>query len=184
MTITRNHVALLVRSVRDTGRKLAELGFHIGPAENWEGEGTLEIYVERERGNSLLLMEPTKSGAYKNALDKRGPGLHHLAIDVLQLDPYLSSLAGSGWLLHPTSFQTIQKSRTVYLARPGFPALIEVQERPQLDNKPEFVTGLELPFTPDLTRLLPYVGLKETVRPSAEAALQLGTFRVTLENLL
>ena len=53
----------------------------------------------------------------------------HLAIDVLNLESYIESLAGSGWLLHPISIKTMKQSQTVYLARPGFPGLIEVQER-------------------------------------------------------
>lgn len=62
---------------------LQQFDFQMGPEEKWEGEGTLEIYIEREKGNSLLLMEPIRAGAYQHALEKRGPGLHHLAINLM-----------------------------------------------------------------------------------------------------
>lgn len=94
------------------------------------------------KANSLLLMEPIKPGAYQRVLEKRGPGLHHLAIDVLHLEQYIESLAGSGWLLHPVSIKTMKQSQTAYLARPGFPGLIEVQERKELVETS--YSGLEL----------------------------------------
>jgi hypothetical protein len=124
-----SHVALLVRSVNKTAEFLRRFNFKVEQAEEWDGEGTKEIYVEKELSNSLLLMEPIKPGAYQRAMEKRGPSLHHLAIDVPKLEEFLISIAGSGWLLHPRSVETIPRVRTAYLSRPGFPALIEVQEK-------------------------------------------------------
>lgn len=89
-----SHVAILVSSVRKAAAYLRQFDFQIGKEEDWDGEGTREIYVEVAKANSLLLIEPIKPGAYQRALDKRGPGLHHLAIDVLNLEKYIESLAG------------------------------------------------------------------------------------------
>ncbi len=162
-----NHVAILVPSVRRTADYLSRFGFQIGKEEEWEGEGTREIYVERDRANSLLLMEPIKPGAYQRAMEKRGPGLHHLAIDVLNLDTYLESLigAGSGWLLHPKSIKMMKQSRTAYLARPGFPALIEVQEREEIPDRPLFVSEIFIPIDSNLSGLISHIGLDEIVKP-------------------
>lgn len=82
--IQPSHVAILVPSVSRAAEYLKKFDFQIGPEEIWDGEGTKEIYIEREKQNSLLLMEPIKAGAYQKALEKRGAGLHHLAIDVLE----------------------------------------------------------------------------------------------------
>src|SRR4051812_39623811 len=98
------------------------------------------------RAKALFLIETVKTSAYQRAIEKRGPGLHHLAIDVLHLEDYLLSLAGSGWLLHPKSVKTMRDSKTAYLARPGFPGLIEVQERKKLENGPLFVDSILLPL--------------------------------------
>lgn len=51
-----SHVALLVPSARNAADKLKQLGFEVGPEEVWEGEGTKEIYIERNRTNSLLFI--------------------------------------------------------------------------------------------------------------------------------
>ncbi|MEK6705026.1 MAG: VOC family protein [Bdellovibrionota bacterium] len=162
--ISPSHVAVLVPSVRKAADHLRQFNFQIGKDEVWDGEGTKEIYVEREKSNSLLLMEPIKPGAYQRALEKRGPGLHHLAIDVLDLEGYLESLAGSGWLLHPTSIKTIKKVQTAYLARPGFPGLIEVHERKELKDRPLFVDGISLKFDSSLNGLLKHTGLDSIVK--------------------
>lgn len=166
MSIFPSHVAVLVPSVRKAVEHLRRYDFQIGPEEVWEGEGTKEVYVGKDKANSLLLMEPIKLGAYQRAMEKRGPGLHHLAIDVLDLDTYLLSLAGSGWLLHPISVTTMKKSRTAYLARPGFPSLIEVQDRKELVERPLFVTNISLPFSSDLNSLVKDIGLAEIVKAS------------------
>ena len=58
-----SHVAILVPSVRKAADYLSQFNFQIGKEEVWDGEGTKEIYVERDKSNSLLLMEPIKPGA-------------------------------------------------------------------------------------------------------------------------
>lgn len=78
--ILPSHVAILVPSVRKAADHLRQFDFQIGKEEDWDGEGTREIYIEKDKANSLLLMEPIKPGAYQRALDKRGPGLPTLQL--------------------------------------------------------------------------------------------------------
>lgn len=184
LEIRPSHVALLVRSVDQSANFLKKFGFQIGPAEIWEGEGTKEVYIELGKCNSLLLMEPAKPGAYQRAMEKRGPGLHHLAIDVLNLEEFLLSIASSGWLLHPNSVKTIAQSKTAYLARPGFPALIEVQEKEKLSQHRPFVSRIEIPFDKSLSRLLPAIGLDEVVFSSSEPSITLDTRSIPLDSVL
>lgn len=179
-----SHVALLVPSVEKAAAHLRSLGFEPGPAEIFEGEGTKEIYVGYGLANSLLLMEPCKPGSYQNALNKRGPGLHHIAIDVEKLDAFLASLAGSGWLLHLNSVATMAKTRTAYLARPGFPGLIEVQEKAGKAASSHFVSGIELPLPPNGEKLLAPLGLAASVKNGTELKLQMGSRSVSLRDLL
>ncbi len=40
-----NHVALLVPNAVKSAEYLRQFDFKIGPAEKWDGEGTLEVYV-------------------------------------------------------------------------------------------------------------------------------------------
>lgn len=163
MICSPSHVAVLVPSVLKAADYCRQLGFEVGEEDVFPE--TREIYVQGSERNALLLMEAADTGSYRRALQKRGPGIHHLAIDVLDLDEFLSSIAGSGWLLHLNSLQTMREFRTAYLARPGFPALIEVQEKAELMDGPLFVDAVSLPFDPAFTRLVKSVGLGQTVAP-------------------
>ena len=180
-----SHVAVLVHSVRKAADFLEQFSFQIGKEEIWDGEGTKEIYIERDKGNSLLLMEPVKPGAYQRAIEKRGPGLHHIAVDVQNLESFIESLAGSGWLLHPLSVKTMKKTQTAYLARPGFPGLIEVQERENLNERPLFVGGISLQMDPSVVGLLNFIGLSKIVIPSSSpTVLNLSGRNISLEDLI
>ena len=162
--IQLSHVALLVPSVRKAADYLRKLDFQIGKEDEFAHEGTREIYIEGDRPNSLLLMEPLASGPYQRALQKRGPGVHHIAIDVLNLELYLESIAFSGWLLHPMSIKSIKEARTAYLARPGFPALIEVHEKKLVQNsQPLFVNQIRFSFDSTLQRLLDPIGCSKVI---------------------
>ena len=143
-----NHIAILVPSVDASAGVLTKLACRIGAREEWEGEGTAEIYVgDQEQTGKILLMEPVKPGAYARAMKKRGPGLHHIAVDVLDLESFVTGLAGSGWYLHPKSLLTIRKTKTAWLSRPGTGMLIDVQQRNVLRAEPSFVSRLELPLS-------------------------------------
>jgi hypothetical protein len=182
-----SHVALLVNSAARTAAVLEPMVFKIGPAEAWEGEGTLEIYVgdQSTHGGLLLLMEPQKPGAYRRAMEKRGPGLHHVAIDVLDLDLFASQIAGSGWLLHPRSLQTIRDSRTAYLARPGIPMLIEVQQRDALSEKPSLIEEMGLPLPAIGPSMLAALGLQNLIRPTKqESWMTIASHKISFSILL
>ncbi len=179
--IVPSHVAILVPSVEKAAKYLQKYDFLIGSVD--EFEGTREIYVQYCQGNPLLLMEPKGNGSYSRALDKRGPGLHHLAIDVLDLNAYLKSINGSGWLLHLSSIESIKEHKTAYLARPGFPSLIEVQEKESLSDAPLFVEKIDVAFDPKKIELVKAIGLESILNPSSENVIQLAGKRINLKDL-
>ncbi len=119
-----------------------------------------------DRGNSLLLLEPIGPGAYQRAMEKRGPGLHHFAIDVTDLDSFISSLVGTSWKLHPISTQTIKKTRTAWFSSPGFPALVEVQEREEIALRPLFVEKVSMRMNTDPSLLMKAMRLEEIIQPT------------------
>jgi len=124
-----DHVAILVRDLNHARSAVLPWGFPVQNPSFFEGEGTTEVYAgEPYRGSRVLLMAATAPGPYQEALERRGPGLHHLGIRVPSMEHFLASIQGTGWYLHPISVSAIQKGGAVYLARPGAPLLIEVEE--------------------------------------------------------
>jgi len=179
-----SHLALLVPSVERASAKLRTLGCHVGPTEFWEGEGTKEIYVgEKPLSGLLLLMEPTKPGVYEDALKKRGPGLHHIAVDVLDLEGFVLGLIGTGWLLHPKSLATIKKTQTAWLARPGLP-LIEVQQRESLSSTSSFVIDIAMSVSSKEREMMNALGLKNFVSPHISGArISMGKSSISIAEL-
>lgn len=151
-----NHVAILVTSLENVTERLVKNDLSPGPIEEWESEGTREVYFGKpgECGR-LLLMQPLQHGPYQRALEKRGPGLHHLGIDVQHLDEFVDSLSGSGWYLHPHSVKSMRQSRTAWLARPGVALLIEVHEvKTLLAANSSFITQVRVPVAKRLLMAL------------------------------
>lgn len=147
MKAVLNHVALLVSSIEETLEKLEFPSDVIGQIEEFPNEGTRELYIggSAQMGR-LLLMQAIGDGPYLSAYQKRGPGLHHLAIDVANLEQFASSLSGAGWLLHPRSIEFYNTHRLIFICRPQIPVLIEVQERSKLFESNFFINEVEFPF--------------------------------------
>ena len=171
-----DHVALVVQRLEPVLERLGHIADQVGPIEAFPSEGTREVYVG-ESAAKLLLMEPTSSeGPYARALAKRGPGLHHVALNTPNLKEFLGGVRG--WLLVPASVETIAKSNTAWLARPGTPTLLEVHEAEPVSGDP-LVSTVELPGLTD--QLHPQAGL--TVSPDQEAWLTIGGRRMSARTL-
>ena len=149
-----DHVALVVPELEPVVERLGLAPELIGPIEEFPSEGTREVYVGNGTASLLLLQPLTSDGPYARALGKRGPGLHHVALRTPDLEEFLRGVRG--WLLHPASVDTIARSRTAWLARPGVPTLVEVQEASAAEGEP-LVTAVEVPGP--LDALTPSAGL-------------------------
>jgi len=132
MNVVFDHVALLVDSIEGSLEYLSSMDASVGKIEAFPSEGTKEVYLgRRESPGRLLLVEVLGNGPYKRAMNRRGPGLHHIGLQVVDVEDYVGRLAGTGWFLHPSSLDTIRSSNTAWLARPGVPVLIEVYQPPE-----------------------------------------------------
>lgn len=166
-----NHVALLVAELEpalDALRAQVD-GLAPGPIETFAGEGTREVYLDRGQPGAarLLLLQPIGPGPYARALARRGPGLHHVAIDVADARAY--ALGREGWLLHPRSLDTWAATKTLWLARPGVGVLVEVQERASVTAEVGAPTVERVEVPGDDARRVEALGCG-CLRPSADGA--------------
>lgn len=167
-SIPFNHIAIMVRSLDRASAMLSKYDCEIGAQQTWDSEGTAEIYVGSEGAASrLLLIEPIKSGPYARALEKRGPGIHHLALTVINIESFVDELSGSGWYLHPSSLKLLKTSQTIYLTRPGVRMLIEVQQGFESFLAPPFITRLECPLSERERHMIEGLGLYQVI-PSCD----------------
>lgn len=122
-----DHIAFLVSDLEAARAELPELAAEA--AQSFPSEGTREQYLGGGGVAKVLLMQPIGPGPYQSAMERRGPGLHHVALLVDDLDAFLeAAVVGSGWLLHPRSFALRRDTGAVWLTRPGVEVLVEVSE--------------------------------------------------------
>lgn len=139
-----SHVAVLVDSLESVIDKGLFEPSITGEIECFPSEGTRECYIgSPDELGRLLLIQPNGDGPYRRAMEKRGPGLHHIALEVSDIEQFVRQLSGSGWYLHPMSLDYFKSTRQVFLARPGASALIEVQEQEPCDC-PYFIQEVSL----------------------------------------
>jgi methylmalonyl-CoA/ethylmalonyl-CoA epimerase len=92
-----DHVAIAVESIADA-RPLFEslLGADGSLVEQVEAQGVAVAFVGTGSGRLELLEPVTPDSAVRRFLDRRGPGLHHIAYRVPDLDAALARLAADG----------------------------------------------------------------------------------------
>lgn len=142
-----NHIAIVVDSIDiilQSGLFPAE---EIGIIETFESEGTKEVYIGPDNHCAkLLLLEPIAEGPYLQSYNKRGPGLHHICLDVLDIKQFLRHISGSGWQLHPLSLDFYKNCLQVFLTRSGVATLIEVNQCKSLSDKPNYIENISFNF--------------------------------------
>jgi methylmalonyl-CoA epimerase len=95
-----DHVAIAVESIADARPIFEALaGTRAGATERVEAQGVNVLFIGTGSGR-LELLEPTRDdSAVGKFLAKRGPGLHHIAYRVPDLEAALEKLAAEGFEL-------------------------------------------------------------------------------------
>lgn len=170
-----DHVALLVRNLAASRNASASLGFAVQHVQSFPE--TIETYIgEAGRNARLLLMQASGPGSYQRALEKRGPGVHHLGVIVPSIKTFLTQIKGTGWFIHPVSASKIETGGDVYLARPGAP-LLEVSQAEPCKPAPlaPVVENVRIHLSPEVAAKLSCLGIPElTWTTTEETAMQVG----------
>ena len=92
-----DHVAIAVNDVEESAKVYQEaLGVHNVEFETVETEGVKVAIIHLENGR-IELMQPTNDASpIKKFLDKKGPGLHHIALETDNIEGEVSRMEGCG----------------------------------------------------------------------------------------
>jgi methylmalonyl-CoA/ethylmalonyl-CoA epimerase len=92
-----DHIAIAVNNVEEAAKKYQEvLGVDNVEFETVESEGVKVAIIHLENGR-IELMEPTNdSSPIKKFLDKKGAGLHHLALETDDIEGEVQRMEGCG----------------------------------------------------------------------------------------
>ena len=91
------HLAIAVKSLSDAAPLYSALGFSLDAPEVIASQ-SVRAQVARKDGLRFELLEahPAGTGPIAKYIEKRGPGLHHVALRSVDLDSDLKLLAGKG----------------------------------------------------------------------------------------
>lgn len=92
-----DHIAIAVRDIREAARTYSEaLGVTDVQYETVESEGVAVAIIHLENGR-IELMEPVgESSPIGRFLDRKGPGLHHIALATDDIDAEVSRIESCG----------------------------------------------------------------------------------------
>jgi len=92
-----DHIAIAVNDVEEAAKKYKEaLGVDSVEFETIETEGVKVAIIHLENGR-IELMQPTNdTSPIKKFLDKKGPGLHHMALETNDIDGEVTRMEGCG----------------------------------------------------------------------------------------
>ena len=92
-----DHVAIAVNDVEESAKVYQEaLGISSVEFETVETEGVKVAIIHLENGR-IELMQPTNDASpIKKFLDKKGPGLHHIALETDNIEGEVSRMEGCG----------------------------------------------------------------------------------------
>ena len=92
-----DHVAIAVNDVEESAKVYQEaLGVSSVEFETVETEGVKIAIIHLENGR-IELMQPTNDASpIKKFLDKKGPGLHHIALETDNIEGEVSRMEGCG----------------------------------------------------------------------------------------
>lgn len=92
-----DHVAIAVNDVEESAKVYQEaLGVDSVEFETVETEGVKVAIIHLENGR-IELMQPTNDASpIKKFLDKKGPGLHHIALETDDIEGEVSRMEGCG----------------------------------------------------------------------------------------
>lgn len=92
-----DHVAIAVNDVEESAKVYQEaLGVSSVEFETVETEGVKVAIIHLENGR-IELMQPTNDASpIKKFLDKKGPGLHHMALETNNIEGEVSRMEGCG----------------------------------------------------------------------------------------
>ncbi len=92
-----DHIAIAVTDVEESAKVYQEaLGVNNVEFETVESEGVKIAIIHLENGR-IELMQPTNDASpIKKFLDKKGPGLHHMALETNNIESEVSRMEGCG----------------------------------------------------------------------------------------
>ena len=92
-----DHIAIAVNNVEESAKVYQKaLGIDEIEFETVESEGVKVAIISMENGRIELMQPTTDDSPIKKFLDKKGPGLHHMALETDNIEGEVERMEGCG----------------------------------------------------------------------------------------
>lgn len=92
-----DHIAIAVNDVEESAKVYSQaLGVAKVEFETVETEGVKVAIIHLENGRIELMQPTNEASPIKKFLDKKGPGLHHMALETDNIEKEVSRMEGCG----------------------------------------------------------------------------------------
>lgn len=125
-----NHIGIAVNSIEDALKLYTDvLGLEVEGIEIVEEQKAKTAIIPVGETKIELIESTDPEGAIARHIEKRGEGLHHLALEVSDIQSALETLKEKGVLLVDEKPRTgVEKSKIAFLHPKGTKVLIEIVE--------------------------------------------------------
>ena len=125
-----NHIGIAVNSVEDAMKLYTEvLGLEVKGIEIVEEQKAKTVIIPVGDTKIELIESTSPDGAIAKHIERRGEGLHHIALEVSDIQSALEALKEKGVPLVDEQPRTgVENSRIAFLHPKGTKALIEIVE--------------------------------------------------------
>ena len=98
-TLKVEHVGIAVKSLEESGRFYEDLGLLCSGEEEVSEQKVKAAFFPIGETRIELLESTDPAGPIAKFLDKKGPGLHHICVEVTNLEATLHTLEAEGYAL-------------------------------------------------------------------------------------
>jgi methylmalonyl-CoA epimerase len=125
-----DHIGIAVKDINEAAKLYTEiLGLNVAAAETIEEQKVKTLIITIGESKIELLESTDPQGAIAKFIEKRGEGLHHVALGVENLEESLKALKAKGApLIDEQPKKGVQKTRVAFLHPKGTKILLELVE--------------------------------------------------------
>ncbi len=99
MVMNLDHVAIAVRNLEETVELYKKMGFSVERVEIVEEQGVKVAFLSLENTHLEIIEPMDENSPVGKFLEKRGEGLHHIAIRVNNLNEKMEELKSKGFMV-------------------------------------------------------------------------------------
>jgi methylmalonyl-CoA/ethylmalonyl-CoA epimerase len=125
-----DHIGIAVKNLEEAAKLYTEtLGLQVDAVETLEERQVKTAIINIGESKIELLESTTPDGVIATFIEKRGEGMHHVALGVDSIESTLKELkAKSALLIDQEPRRGVQKTKTVFMHPKGAKILLELVE--------------------------------------------------------